>query len=91
MNGSADTGVRPFRVENFYWPKTIGDVRRCVKKALSSRPRMKVRVRGSQHSERDAVYTTGFDPVSGPPPSELGMINLILDHLLSFRVSANEI
>jgi FAD/FMN-containing dehydrogenase len=88
-DGAARRGVRPFRPANFCWPKTSGDVEACVCEAIKRGA--KIRVRGSQHSEAGAVYTTDFDAVGGPPPWDDGKVNLILDDLLSFDAKGGEI
>ncbi|HET6983427.1 MAG TPA: D-arabinono-1,4-lactone oxidase [Myxococcaceae bacterium] len=85
-DGPAETGVRPFVPKNFYWPKTVQEACACVEQACASNPHTRIRVRGSQHSEANAVYTTGFDPVRGPRPWQQGRVNLILDELLSFEL-----
>jgi D-arabinono-1,4-lactone oxidase len=90
MGRPAGRSVRDFVDSNFYWPTSIEDVCRCVKEVAAASPPGKIRVRGSQHSEEGAVYTTGFDPLEGPAPSAR-RVNLILDHLLGFKVSENEI
>src|SRR5439155_1382189 len=50
----------------------------------------KVRVRGSEHSDPESVYTTGFNPRDGPPPSA-EMTNVILDKLQGFSMRGAEI
>lgn len=78
-------GVRDFDRNHFQWPTTVAEVCDLVHKTLGAGG--KLRVRGSQHSDLPAVYTDGFSPTAGPPPSD-ARTNLILDGLRKVTIEA---